>query len=220
MPRKEKAGAFVPGQISRTFARVPLDSITEAHRRGMPNKWAVLLMLMSHMGESEDGTVWASSPVNVVCERLGLNERQVRKAVESLKRDGMLKVIESGHNGRASVYAVAVGSPPEGYPTHRRFTSRGVPYGVGSPSGGYPTQDEREVAPERFTSRRVPYSRVGSPLEGDPNRSTQKSTSRSRYSSCHEGKARAFEKPAPIALEPVAAKSGKLHDLFEGGGES
>lgn len=216
MPDKEKAGRFAPGRMSRTFARVPLDSITEAHLRGLPHKWAVLFMLMSYTRELEDGTVAASCPVDVLCERLGLTRRQVKKAAESLRADGLLRIIERGHNGRASVYAISVGSPSEGEPTLRRVTSRKGTYDVGSPSEGEPTESTDACDEERVTSRRGSYSAVGSPPEGDPYRSTQKSTSRD--SSLHEDGVRSIEKPAPSVLEPVSTKSGMLADLFAEGG--
>ena len=166
MSGKSKAGAYSPGSLGRTFARVPLEHITAARKGGMPIKWAVWLFLHSYCG-ADDGAVWVSCSRSEICSGLDLKESQVRTAVSSLIDDGMLSVLEPGHNGRATVYCVNVaGKCPEATPTtpeptpttpegvsgsnpydraSRPFSSGSYPYGVPSclHHRGWPTEDGR-----------------------------------------------------------------------------
>ena len=114
------AGAYRPGPLGRNFARVPFELITSMRAKGLPIKWGVLLSLLAYSGE-EEGAMWASCPRAKVCGLLGISERQAGNAVAALVRDGLLSVIEAGHNGRATVYRVnvsdAVPTSPEIVPT-------------------------------------------------------------------------------------------------------
>ena len=51
-----EGGAYRPASLSGTYSRVPHEVIAEAHRLGMPNVWAVLLMLLSYTGEDSGGS--------------------------------------------------------------------------------------------------------------------------------------------------------------------
>lgn len=111
-----RAGAYRPGPLGRNFARVPFELITSMRARGLHIKWAVLLSLLAYSGE-EEGVMWASCPRAKVCGLLGISERQAGNAAAALVRDGLLSVIEAGHNGRATVYRVNV---PDAVPTSLR----------------------------------------------------------------------------------------------------
>ena len=110
-----EGGAYRPASLSGTYSRVPHEVIAEAHRLGMPNVWAVLLMLLSYTGE-DSGGVWASCPRSTVCDVLGLTQNQVHDAVKALRRKGLIETLRRGGNGRASVYRLGVGGGPEPTP--------------------------------------------------------------------------------------------------------
>lgn len=111
-----EGGAYRPASLSGTYSRVPHEVIAEAHRLGMPNVWAVLLMLLSYTGE-DSGGVWASCPRSMVCDVLGLTQNQVHDAVKALRRKGLIETLRRGGNGRASVYRLGVGGGLEATPT-------------------------------------------------------------------------------------------------------
>ena len=110
-----EGGAYRPASLSGTYSRVPHEVIAEAHRLGMPNVWAVLLMLLSYTGE-DSGGVWASCPRSMVCDALELTPNQVHDAVKALRRKGLIETLRRGGNGRASVYRLGVGGGPESTP--------------------------------------------------------------------------------------------------------
>lgn len=123
--------AYCPASLSGTYSRVPHEVIAEAHRLGMPNVWAVLLMLLSYTGE-DSGGVWASCPRSVVCDVLGLTQNQVHYAVNELRRKGVVETLRRGGNGRSSVYRLNVGGGPEPTPTDARTALSGVGEGPDS----------------------------------------------------------------------------------------
>ena len=187
MSGKSKAGVYSPGQLERTFARVPLEHITAARKGGMPIKWAVWLFLHSYCGAG-DGAVWVSCARSEICSGLDLKESQVRTAVSSLIDDGILSVLEPGHNGRATVYCVNVaGKCPEPTPTMPEPTpttlkgcltatptaAQAIPLALeatptvpqaASTTEADPTEDGRG------RSRKRPYDAVGVGPEAAPNR--------------------------------------------------
>ena len=127
-----EGGAYCPASLSGTYSRVPHGAIAEAHRRGLPNVWAVLLMLLSYTGEDAAG-VWASCPQTIVCDVLGLTPNQVHEAVRELRRKGLIKTLRRGGNGRSSVYRLNVGGGLEPPPTGARTAPSKVGGGLEPP---------------------------------------------------------------------------------------
>ena len=151
-----KGGAFRPAPLSCRYCRVPHDLIIGAHADGLPNTWAVLLMLTSYIrGDGEAVLVCCSR--GVIADALGITERQVTHAVEALKRKGIIETARKGGNGRAAVYRlVGAGSDSRAEPTREG----GIPdrgrnswFGfqsetncrVGSDSGTEPNRTSKEV---------------------------------------------------------------------------
>lgn len=174
MSNSSKAGVFDPGHFDRTFSRVPLELIAFAVKHGMPTKWGVLFYLLRYSREDDSGNLLASCARSVVCAGLGITESQARTAVSSLIKDGVLSVVRSGGNGRATVYRVdAVGVCPEATPTHVGVSPEATPTErltdcrTAQPT---PTQDDVSSHEERGMSRSYPYSVVGVCPEATPNR--------------------------------------------------
>lgn len=210
---KEKAGAFGPGHLSCTFARVPLNLITRAHSCGMPHKWAVLAYLCRWVSGDESGGVVASCSRAELCDALGISQRQAKNAIDGLKRDGLLRVLCQGHNGRASVYSLNVGSALETYPTS-----------VGSAPETYPTGHEGQAKVKgRVQKPTLQARRVGS--RNLPHKNSKKS---SYDSSSLVGGREGFNEPSHLGFFegsvflPVEQEPGRsLTSLFEteGGGQ-
>ena len=158
---KEKAGAFGPGHLSCTFARVPLNLITRAHSCGMPHKWAVLAYLCRWVSGDESGGVVASCSRAELCDALGISQRQAKNAIDGLKRDGLLRVLCQGHNGRASVYSLNVGSALETYPTSVGSDLETYPTSVGSAPETYPTGHEGNSKKSSYDSSSLVGGREG-----------------------------------------------------------
>lgn len=157
MGGKSKAGVYSPGPLGRTFVRVPLELITYAVEHGAPIKCGVLLTLMSFCGTTEGGAIWASCARTTICNLLGISEKQVSNAVASLVRDGIISVMEPGHNGRSTVYRVNIGesAAPEAIPT--------APEAVHIFTG-------EQSAEERYYPEGSTYGAVGASQEAVPNR--------------------------------------------------
>lgn len=165
-----KAGAYRPGRLGCTFARVPHDLIAAMLDAGMPIKWAVMLTIMSYCGEDEEGSIWASCARSTVCSALGITERQARTATSSLVSGGMLSVLESGHNGRATVYRLNLKGYPAPIPTTLEPTPKTL-----EPT---PSEGEEASKGERGTPRTSPFSAVGSGPEATPNRTFEEGSYR------------------------------------------
>lgn len=206
-------GAWRPGRLECTYARVPHHVIAEAHRLGMPSCWAVLLMLFTYAGE-DGGGLWASCPRSRIAETLGVTEDQVKSAVGLLKKKGVVTVAESGHNGRAGVYRVHaagchVGSGPGHYPTGVGCYPGTYPTDLGSGAGPYPTERAAEAESRVVPSNR-PYSPVGSGPGPYPKRTSKEVLYRDASSRGHGD-------PAPCdggALDAPPARYPKPRVLF------
>lgn len=205
-------GAFRPASLSGTYSRVPHGVIAEAHRLGMPNVWAVLLMLLSYTGE-DSGGVWASCPQSSMCERLGLSSGQVKSAIGFLKKKGIISVLEMGHNGHAGVYRVsgaggAVGFDPESHPTEVGLDPESYPMEVGSESDSTPTGSP-VAAKDRVVSGIPPYASVGSDPESYPKRTSKEvlieTSSDGPRTRGSEGRAPVDYPPLPVVLPSEAA---------------
>lgn len=223
MSKTDKAGAFDPGHFDRTFSRVPLELITSTVKRGMPTKWGVLFYLLRYSREDDSGNLLASCARSVVCAGLGITESQARTAVSSLIKDGVLSVVRSGGNGRATVYRVdAVGVCPEATPTERLTDCR-----TAQPT---PTQDDVSSHEERGMSRSCPYSVVGVCPEATPNRTFKEGSYeppsdeelRGAAEDISEGPIKGPEEDAHgylTDLKPVGTGEGSTFaDLFHGRG--
>lgn len=127
-----------PTPLSMPFVRMPVDEIVDMRKKGLPTKWAVYLLLHAHVGE-ENGTVWVSESRRAIAEALGVGEASVSNSVHTLKRQGLLKTLITGHNGVASVYSVQVGTAPKQAPTEVGIASEQVPTSDGSAAEQTPT---------------------------------------------------------------------------------
>ena len=85
-----KGGAFRPAPLSCRYCRVPHDLIIEAHADGLPNTWAVLLMLTSYIRDEGEAVLVCCSR-GIIADALGITEQQVTHAVEALKRKGIIE---------------------------------------------------------------------------------------------------------------------------------
>lgn len=198
-----EGGAYRPASLSGTYSRVPHEVIAEAHRLGMPNVWAVLLMLLSYTGE-DSGGVWASCPRSTVCDALGLTPSQVHYAVNELRRKGVVETLRRGGNGRSSVYRVAVGGGPEPTPTDAGLALGEVGEGPDStptiPNG----PDERW-----WGSRTHTKNGVGEGPDSTPQRTSKEvlieASSDGPRTRGSEGRAPVDYPPLPVVLPSEAA---------------
>lgn len=198
-----EGGAYRPASLSGTYSRVPHEVIAEAHRLGMPNVWAVLLMLLSYTGE-DSGGVWASCPRSMVCDVLGLTQNQVHDAVKALRRKGLIETLRRGGNGRASVYRLGVGGGPEPTPTDTAFEISGVGGGLEA------TPTSPHVAAESWWgSRTHPKNGVGGGPEHTPQRTSKEvlieTSSDGPRTRGSEGRAPVDYPPLPVVLPSEAA---------------
>lgn len=209
----EKAGAHIPGLLSCTFARVPLNLITRAHTCGMSHKWAVLMYLCRWVREDEAGNMLASCSRSEICEALGISETQARGAILGLRRSGIMSVEESGHNGRATTYRLNVGVTSEHDPTRVGVTQLHTPTDKGVTLGITLTE-----SPEGCECVGVTPSTPLQSRRGDSRSHPHKNSKKSSYSNSSlavEGAG--SDKPAPRVLQPTKLKPGEtLHDLFSG----
>lgn len=234
MSNSSKAGVFDPGHFDRTFSRVPLELIAFAVKHGMPTKWGVLFYLLRYSRQDDSGNLLASCARSVVCAGLGITESQARTAVSSLIKDGVLSVVRSGGNGRATVYRVdAVGVCPEATPTHVGVSPEATPTErltdcrTAQPT---PTQDDVSSHEERGMSRSYPYSVVGVCPEATPNRTFKEGSYeppsyeelRGAAEDISEGPIKGPEEDARgylTDLKPVGTGEGSTFaDLFHGRG--
>ena len=172
-----KAGAYRPGQLGRTFVRVPLELISTMLDAGMPIKWAVMLAIMSYCGKDEEGAVWASCARSAICGTLGITEQQERNAATSLIRSGVLSVLEPGHNGRATVYRVNMKGRPTPSPTTAQ-PSPTAPETTPTTAGPTPSAETGTPGGERGVPRGNPFSSVGACPEATPNRTLEEGSYR------------------------------------------
>lgn len=171
-----KGGAFRPAPLSCRYCRVPHDLIIEAHADGLPNTWAVLLMLTSYIRDEGEAVLVCCSR-GVIADALGITERQVTHAVEALKRKGIIETARKGGNGRAAVYRlVGVGSDSGPAPTRVGSDSGTGATGAGSDSRAEPTREGG--IPDRggnswFGFQSETNCRVGSDSGTEPNRTSK-----------------------------------------------
>lgn len=162
MGRTSKAEAYYPSPLGCTFVRVPFELITTMRRKGMPIKWAVMLTILKFCGSDEDGNVWTSCARSEVCSILGITKEQARTAVSTLIKQGVITVLEPGHNGRATVYRLNMERYVNPSPTAPQPTPT-IPESTPTDSH-HPSQDERDG------SKAHPYVNVGVGLQPTPNR--------------------------------------------------
>lgn len=77
----------------------------------MPISTRVLLKFLERLSFDEHGNAFAWYPARELAEELGLTERQIAKAVETLRNHKALAVKSAGHRGRATTYYVMPGIP-------------------------------------------------------------------------------------------------------------
>ena len=150
-----------PLEIAEQFVRVRVSTVSGMYRAGMPLCWAVLLMLHSYTGDG-DGP-WVSYPTARIAGSLGIAIGQVNNAVSYLKKKGILRTCEPGHNGSAAIYdLLLVADGPESIPTNVADGSESIPTSEGDES----EQDGNSRSVSSITT----YSQVASDSESLPKR--------------------------------------------------
>lgn len=217
---QEGTGAFGPGRLNVPFARLPVPVIVRMRSKGMPNKWAVLAALFKWCRDGRDGWVYISCARSEVSALLGITESQVRNAIESLKRDGLLQVSQPGHRGRATVYRIRIGPESESDPFCIGSAPESDPIEKGSAHGSDPNHPEIALRTGRAEKGRptdLPYSAIGSAPESDPIRNLKKVSYSDRPDDggqAHMGPAASEEKPKPVLHPTPLGAGGRLGDLF------
>lgn len=169
--RTEKSHPKRVAQLSQQFVRLPYSAIVMAHAQGLPNTWAVFLMLLSYIDrEDEEGNIYAHCSRSAICDALELDPKQVSNVVSYLTRKELLSVVKRGHNGRATVYKFNVGTYSESVPT-----------GVGTYSESVPTRAKAAISPapdSKVLTQNQYLQRVGTYSEPVPEELLQNSSSK------------------------------------------
>lgn len=151
-----------------------------AHAHGLPNTWAVFLMLMAYIdGEDEHGNLYAHCSRAYIAEALSLTSKQVGNAVNKLKQAGYIAAYKRGHKGRSTVYKFSIGTYSEAVPMAIGSTLGDDPTTKGTTLGDDPIQageqNEHDQQP-KVLPLETTLQTVGSTLGDDPERTIKNSS--------------------------------------------
>lgn len=111
----------------QVMARAGRDGTTRhGPRKGtLPNKHAVLLLLLTRRESDKHGNAWAWYPAAEMAATLGLSVGQVYEATRALRSDKLISIKEKGRRGHTTVYWLFPGIPWPAIGTREATSSEG-----------------------------------------------------------------------------------------------
>lgn len=192
--------------LKQPFVRLTHSAIIAARENGMPLFWAVFLMLFTFIDkEDTQGNIYAHCSRATIAEALHLSTRQVSNAISYLKRLGAIDTESKGHNGRATVYKINIGTYLDSVPTDlfANFATYldSVPTNKGTYSDSVP--NEKEIADiNKSSSSFSTYNAVGTYSDSVPKELLKNSS----FSDCSNNDVEGGQFPYGIDLNELPPK--------------